>query len=262
MQCYVLRRTAPLIAPPASWLSKLIIESCHRRTLHGGTQLTLGLLRLRFWVPQGRAVVKRMLHRCVTCTRWRANTPQPLMGDLPRGRVTPARPFLRTGVDYAGPIFIRTTKERGQRAHKAFIVVFVCLCSRTVHLDVVSDYSSDAFLAAFRRFVSRRGLCKEMYSDCGTNFVGADRELREFFRASSSDGRRISQEIAKEGISWCFNSPAAPHFGGLWEAAVKSTKYHLRWGDRRDNTHLRRDEYSSGSNRSMLKFSSIAGPIR
>jgi len=67
-----------------------------------------------------------------------------------------------------------------------------------------------------------------MYSDCGTNFVGADRELRAFFRASSSDGRRISQEIAKEGISWRFNPPAAPHFGGLWEAAVKSTKYHLR----------------------------------
>lgn len=154
--------------------------------------------------------------------------PQPPMGDLPRGRVVPARPFLRTGVDYAGPIFIRTSKGRGQRAHKAFIIVFVCLCSRAVHLEVVSDYSSDAFLAAFRRFVSRQGLCEEMYSDCGTTFVGADRELREFFRASSSAGRRVSQEIAKEGISWHFNPPAAPHFGGLWEAAVKSTKYHLR----------------------------------
>ncbi|XP_011268437.2 uncharacterized protein LOC105258697 [Camponotus floridanus] len=216
----------PMIAPPTSWLTKLMVESCHRRTLHGGTQLTLGLLHLRFWVPQGRAVVKRILHRCVTCTRWRANTPQPLMGDLPRERVTPARPFLRTGVDYAGPIFIRTSK--GRRAHKAFIVVFVCLCSRAIHLEVVSDYSSDAFLAALRRFVSRRGLCEEMYSDCGTNFIGADRQLRELFRASSSDGRRISQAVTKEGISWRFNPPSAPHFGGLWEAAVKSTKHHLR----------------------------------
>ncbi|XP_025262213.1 uncharacterized protein LOC112637209 [Camponotus floridanus] len=151
----------PMIAPPTSWLTKLVIESCHRRTLHGGTQLTLGLLRLRFWVSQGRAVIKRTLHRAV-------------------------------------------------------------------HLEVVSDYSSDAFLAAFRRFVSRRGLCEEMYSDCGTNFIGADNQLREFFRASSSDGRRISREVAKEGISWRFNPPAAPHFGGLWEAAVKSMKHHLR----------------------------------
>ncbi|XP_025267278.1 uncharacterized protein LOC112638948 [Camponotus floridanus] len=67
-----------------------------------------------------------------------------------------------------------------------------------------------------------------MYSDCGTNFIGADNQLREFFRASSSDGRRISREVAKEGISWRFNPPAAPHFGGLWEAAVKSMKHHLR----------------------------------
>ncbi|XP_025265819.1 uncharacterized protein LOC112638395 [Camponotus floridanus] len=162
------------------------------------------------------------------CTRWRALSPQPLMGDLPRGRVTPARPFLRTGVDYAGPIFIRTSKARGHRAHKAFVVVFICLFSRAVHLDVVSDYSSEAFLAAFRRFISRRGLCKEMYSDCGTNFIGVDKELRRMFHASSADGRRISQSCSQEGVSWRFNPPAAPQFGGLWEAAVKSTKYHLR----------------------------------
>jgi len=97
-----------------------------------------------------------------------------------------------------------------------------------VHLEVVSDYSSEAFLAAFRRFTSRRGLCEELFSDCGTNFVGADKALREMFRASSSDGRRMAHAAASEGIKWNFNPPAAPHFGGLWEAAVKSTKHHLR----------------------------------
>jgi len=102
----------PIIAPPASWLTKLIIvlpssDATRRHAAHSG------FLRLRFWVPQGRTVVKQMLYRCVTCIRWQANTPQPLMGDLPRGRVTPARPFLRTGVDYVDPIFIRTTKGRG-----------------------------------------------------------------------------------------------------------------------------------------------------
>ncbi|XP_071578899.1 uncharacterized protein [Temnothorax nylanderi] len=218
----------PMIAPPSSWLTRLLIESCHRQTLHGGVQLTLGLLRLRFWIPRGRSVVKKMLHRCVTCTRWRATAPQPPMGNLPSGRVTLARPFLRTGLDYAGPIFIRTSKGRGYRAHKAFIAVFVCLCTKAVHLDVVSDYTTEAFLAAFRRFISRRGLCEELYSDCGTNFLGADRVLRELFRASSADGRRLAHVAATEGIKWHFNPPAAPHFGGLWEAAVKSTKFHLR----------------------------------
>ncbi|KMQ88162.1 hypothetical protein RF55_12394 [Lasius niger] len=218
----------PMIVPPASWLTQLLVDSCHRRTLHGGVQLTLGLLRLRFWVPRGRAVVKRLLHQCATCARWRAATPQPPMGNLPPRRVIPARPFLHTGVDYAGPILIRTSKGRGHRAHKGFIAVFVCLCSKAVHLEVVSDYTTDAFLAAFRSFISRRGLCERVYSDCGTNFIGADRMLRELFTASSSDGRRIAHAAATQGIKWHFNPPAAPHFGGLWEAAVKSTKPHLR----------------------------------
>jgi len=207
----------PMIAPPASWLTRLLVESCHRRALHGGMQLTLC-----------RTVVKQILHRCVPCTRWRAAVPQPLMGNLPRGRVSPGRPFLRTGVDYAGPINLRTTKGRGHRAYKGFIAVFVCLCTRAVHLEAASDYSSEAFLAAFRRFTARRGLCTNMYSDCGTNFVGADRELRDLFRAASPDGRSIAHTASSNGVRWHFNPPAAPHFGGLWEAAVKSTKHHLR----------------------------------
>ncbi|XP_029164932.1 uncharacterized protein LOC114945229 [Nylanderia fulva] len=218
----------PVIVPPASWMTRLLIESCHRRSLHGGVQMTLGLLRLRFWVPRGRTVIKQQLHRCVTCTRWRAATPQPPMGNLPRDRVTPTRPFLSTGLDYAGPIFIRTSKGRGHRSQRGYIAVFVCFWSKAIHLEVVSDYSSEAFIAALRRFVSRRGLCTDVYSDCGTTFVGADRTLRELFKASSSEGHHIARAANNQGIRWHFNPPAAPHFGSLWEAAVKSTKFHLR----------------------------------
>ncbi|KAL6416564.1 hypothetical protein ACFW04_013921 [Cataglyphis niger] len=150
------------------------------------------------------------------------------MGDLPRLRVTPARPFLRTGVDYAGPIQLRTTKGRGHRSYKAFIAVFVCLSTKAVHLEVVSDYSADAFLAALRRFTARRGLCRSLQSDCGTNFVGADAQLRAFFTASNPAQRRIADQLANDRIQWRFNPPSAPHFGGLWEAAVKSLKHHLR----------------------------------
>lgn len=140
----------------------------------------------------------------------------------------PVCPFLRTELDYAGPIHISTSKGRGHRAHQAFIAVFVCFCTKAVHLEAVSDYTTEAFLAAFRRFTSRRGLCEEVYSDCDTNFIGADRVLRELFRASSPDGRHIANAAATNGIKWHFNPPAAPHFGELWEVAVKSTKHHLR----------------------------------
>ncbi|XP_026828138.1 uncharacterized protein LOC113562570 [Ooceraea biroi] len=150
------------------------------------------------------------------------------MGNLPAARVTPSRPFWNVGVDYAGPIWLRTSKGRGQHASKAFFVVFVCLCSRAIHLDVVSDYSADAFLAALRRFVARRGLCHTIYSDCGTTFVGADSQLRAMFTASSKDGQRIAARVAEERIRWRFNPPAAPNFGGIWEAVVKSAKHHLR----------------------------------
>jgi len=95
-------------------------------------------------------------------------------------------------------------------------------------LDVASDYSAEAFLAAFRRFVSRRGLCHTLHSDCGTNFVGADAQLRALFTAASQEGKRIAVSLAADRVRWRFNPPAAPNFGGIWEAAVKSMKHHLR----------------------------------
>ncbi|XP_018368765.1 PREDICTED: uncharacterized protein LOC108764860 [Trachymyrmex cornetzi] len=213
----------PLIVPTKSWLTRLMVEAYHRRTLHGGVQLTLEMLRLHFWIPRGRAVVKqwlRNLHSLEGCHTTTSN-------GKPSTR-TSARPFLRVGIDYAGPILVRTSKGRGHSASKAFIAIFVCFSSKAVHLEAVSDYTAEAFLAVLRRFTSRRDLCSDIYSDCGINFSGADEQLREMLGVSSSDGRRIAHAASSEGIHWHFNPPSAPHFGGLWEAAVKSTKYHLR----------------------------------
>lgn len=137
------------------------------------------------------------------------------MSELPPARVTPGRPFLHTGVDYAGPVWLRTSKGRGQRASKAFIAVFICLSSRAVHLDVALDYTADAFLATLRQFVARRGICQSLYSDCGTNFVGADAQLRALFAASSQESQRIAKCLAEDRIRWHFNPPAAPNFGGI-----------------------------------------------
>ncbi|KMQ89843.1 hypothetical protein RF55_10471 [Lasius niger] len=218
----------PIILPPESHLTYLFIDAEHRRTLHGGAQTILAAVRQRFWIPRGRQLVRRLIHRCLPCVRWRAVTPQPLMGSLPKARVTPSRPFLHTGVDFAGPIWLRTTKGRGHKAYKAFLAVFVCFSSRAVHFEIVSDYSADAFLTAFRRFTARRRMCQAVYSDCGTNFVGADTRLKALFRAASSEAHRIVGRLSDDGIKWHFNPPAAPHFGGLWEAAVKALKYYLR----------------------------------
>ncbi|XP_014487595.1 PREDICTED: uncharacterized protein LOC106751252 [Dinoponera quadriceps] len=184
----------PVILPPKSHLTRLLVIATHHGALHGGIQLTLAILQRQFWIPGGRRLVRQLLHNYLPCMRWRAASPQPLMGDLPRTRVTPSRPFTMTGVDFAGLVLLRTTKGRGHRAYKGYICVFVCLATNAVHLEAVTNYTTEAFLVAFRRFISRRGLCRDVFSDCGTNFVRADAKLRALFRASSQESRKVIGE--------------------------------------------------------------------
>lgn len=148
------------------------------------------------------------------------------MADLPPARVTSMRAFLHTGIDYAGPFLVRNSPGRGYKTHKAYIALFVCLCTRAIHLELVHDYSSPAFLAAFDRFISRRGLPSDMYSDNGTTFRGAERQLKQELRNILKNPDN-SNHFATQGIEWHFIPPAAPHFGGLWEAGVKGVKHHL-----------------------------------
>ncbi|XP_015122514.1 uncharacterized protein LOC107044942 [Diachasma alloeum] len=101
------------------------------------------------------------------------------------------------------------------------------MATSALHLEAATDYSADGFIAAYRRFVSRRGRCKNLFSDCGTNFVGADKELKRLFSVGSKEFQRLSAVCLEDGTRWSFNPPGASHFGVKWEAAVKSVKYHL-----------------------------------
>lgn len=101
---------------------------------------------------------------------------------------------------------------------KGYIAVFVCYSTSASHLELVTDYSSDAFIAAYKRFAARRGICATLSSDCGTNLMGADKELRNLFSSSSKESEKLSILLANDGTQWMFNPPSAPHFGGKWEA--------------------------------------------
>ena len=103
------------------------------------------------------------------------------MGDLPSVRVKSSPPFSTTGVDFAGPITLRRGHTRKPTYVKAYVCVFVCLTTKAVHLELVSDLSTEAFLAALRRFVARRGCPYKILSDNGTNFVGANHELQKLY---------------------------------------------------------------------------------
>ncbi|XP_018397720.1 PREDICTED: uncharacterized protein LOC108775764 [Cyphomyrmex costatus] len=218
----------PLILPRNARLTELIIDHHHRKTLHGGTQLTLSSIRRQFWILGGRLPIRSFIRRCVVCTHQRAATGQQLMGQLPASRVTPCRPFYHTGVDYAGPLTLKTFRGRGAKTYKGYFIIFTCFSTSAIHLEVATDYSTEGFIAAYKRFTSRRGLCSTITSDCGTNFVGADAELQRLFKASSREWSHIAAHLANDGVAWRFNPPSAPHFGGKWEAGVKSVKFHLR----------------------------------
>ncbi|XP_036146761.1 uncharacterized protein LOC118646920 [Monomorium pharaonis] len=218
----------PLVLPRESPLSSLIIEDAHRRTMHGGTQLTLSHIRNNYWIIGGRAPIRSFILKCVRCARHRQQRAQQIMGQLPPERLTSSRPFLHSGVDYAGPFLLKNWRGRNSRTYKAYIALFVCHATSAIHLELVTDCTTDAFIAAFKRFTSRRGICSTLMSDCGTNLKGASSELKTLFSAASSELGRLATLLANDGTQWRFNPPSAPHFGGKWEAGVKSVKHHFK----------------------------------
>ncbi|XP_018397773.1 PREDICTED: uncharacterized protein LOC108775825, partial [Cyphomyrmex costatus] len=217
----------PLILPKESALTPLIISHAHNQTLHGGTQVTLSYIRKEYWLIGGRAPVRSWILKCMKCTRFRQKRAQQLMGQLPTERVTPSRPFTHSGIDYAGPFIIKTWKGKNARSYKAYVALFVCFSTSAVHLELVTDYSADAFIAAYKRFSARRGICTTLSSDCGTTLTGANSELQRLFNQVTQESTKLARLLANNGTQWKFNPPSAPHFGGKWEAGIKSLKYHL-----------------------------------
>ncbi|XP_054734809.1 uncharacterized protein LOC129242278 [Anastrepha obliqua] len=218
-------RRFPIILPKHGSLVHLLIRHAHETTLHGGAQITLQTLRARYWILNGRQAVRSFVQTCVICRRHRGVTLSQQMASLPRHRITAARPFISSGVDYCGPFTVRIGTKRSRTTIKTYLAVFVCMATKAVHIEVVDDLSSHAFLAAFTRFTSRRAPCRDLYSDNGTTFTGANRLLKEDLAAWQNDNNQ--QSLANLGTHWHFIAPSAPHQGGLWEAAVKSAKYHL-----------------------------------
>lgn len=218
------------LLPKDHIFSKNLISYMHLKYLHAGCQLTLAQLRQSFWIPAAKSVIRKIIHHCVTCAKFNASLQQQLMADLPASRVQPNFPFASVGVDYAGPISMKFNTLRAKTIVKAYLAIFVCMVTKAIHVEVVTSLSTQAFIAAFVRFVSRRGLPSAVYSDNGTNFLGAQRELSKLrlFLSDNHNQRHVHEFTSHLGVEWHFIPPSSPHFGGLWEAGVKSLKHHLK----------------------------------
>ncbi|XP_055838638.1 uncharacterized protein LOC129906759 [Episyrphus balteatus] len=170
----------PIILPGDSHFVKQYIRHLHIQNYHAGPQALLGFIRDRFWVTNARPLVRSMIFKCVHCNKYKPKLCDQVMGNLPKDRVTPGRPFEICGVDFCGPM-LTSWKIRGKVPYKSYVSVFVCFVTKAVHLELVSDLSSDAFIAALKRLIDK-------------------------------------------GIQFEFIPPRAPHFGGIWEVAVKSAE--------------------------------------
>ena len=209
----------PRILPRKHQVTKILVDWIHRKNGHVGPDHVHSLLREKFWVVGARVVINQVLYHCFFCKVRRAQRQYPFMADLPLCRAAVDEPpFSHCGVDVFGHFNIK----QGRKKLKRWVVLFTCLTVRAVHLEVIENCDTDAFINAARRFINRRGCPTHVYSDNGSNFKGATSELKEL--VSNLDKTKITDFATTFKIDWSFNPPQAPHMGGAWERLVKSSK--------------------------------------
>ena len=219
----------PIILPKDHPVTRLVIAYEHSRLGHGtGTEHLLAELRTRFWIVKGRRAVRNVVEACRGCRRqFRAKPVGQMMAPLPEARLKlTLRAFKRVGVDYGGPFL--TKQGRRKAKAKRYLCLFTCLNTRAVHLEMAYSLDTDSFINAFIRMTARRGTPTYVVSDNGTNFVGAERELRELLEKFDQDKIINATTRPHHCIEWKFNPPSAPHFGGVFEAMIKSSKKAMR----------------------------------
>lgn len=220
----------PIVLPKCNMISKLIIREAHLKCMHGGPKLTEATLRQKFWVLNSQHEIKKVTNNCVICFKQKNRTLTQTMAHLPKNRVKMLeRPFTNTAVDYTGAYDVKLGKGRGFKTAKAYICIFACMATKAIHAELVSDLSAETYIAAFRRLIDIRGMIKNLYSDNGTCFIRADKDLQALTEIQEEEFNTvICNELTKCGTNWHFSPPGAPHFNGLAEASVRSIKTHLK----------------------------------
>ncbi|XP_049318702.1 uncharacterized protein LOC125780534 [Astyanax mexicanus] len=209
----------PVILPKDGEVTRLIVDYCHEKTQHQGRGQTLNELRANgYWVLSGSKVVANHIKQCVTCRRARRPTETQKMADLPADRVNPSPPFSFCGMDCFGPFY----SKQGRKESKRYGLVFTCLSSRAVHIEMLEDLTTDAFINALRCFIAIRGAVRQIRSDQGTNFVGAKNELAKALKELDQD--RLTGFLAEKQCDFIMNVPDASHMGGVWERQIRTIR--------------------------------------
>ena len=212
----------PVLIPKGAVATKVLIEWHHKQIEHRGKHATINRLREQgFWVVNSSKEVGAVVFRCVRCKWLRGRLGDQMMADLPWSRTTVAPPFTYCGVDVFGPMQVK----EGRKVLKRYGVLFTCFSLRAVHIELAATLETDSFIQAMRRFIARRGAVREIRSDNGTNFVGAESELKEAYK--EMDQAKIGNFLTEQGcdyITWERNTPRASHMGGVWERQIRTVK--------------------------------------
>lgn len=219
-----------IILPPKHHLTTLIMRHEHSRLIHAGPQQIFSSFCGSFCAVKSRVLTRKVVFKGVTCFRNKPTHPVPIVENLPSSRTAGIFPCHTCGVDYVVPILIKDKRGRGGKSSPAYISLFICFSTKAIRLELVSDLTSECFLAAFWRFVSRIGKPSHIYSDMlnGKTFIGPSSWLLKLGEFLVSENQSLLERIADDRVSWEFIPAYAPHMGGLWETGVKSCKYHLK----------------------------------
>ena len=213
----------PVLLPGDHWISRLIIQHIHQCG-HSGVAATVAKSRKKYWIIRAHDLAKTIKFRCVICREVAVKVETQVMADLPQNRLAPfTPPFHFTSCDYFGPYQVKIGRNK---TTKHYGVLFTCLNTRAVHLELATDCSTMELMQVLRRFFAVRGLPALMISDNGSQMVGAERELQAMVKGLDTDG--LKEFCADKGMKWQFATPAAPHQNGCAEALVKSCKLTLK----------------------------------
>ncbi|GFT30190.1 integrase catalytic domain-containing protein [Trichonephila clavipes] len=189
----------PAILAKNSKLSKIYFITLHKKLFHIGPQGLLNAVRLRFWALGVRNLARKTVHTCVVCFKCKPIPSSQIMGNLPYERVNMAPPFSITGLHLEGLYFVTYKNQRKGVLNKIYVCVCICFVTRTIHLEILSDLTSDAIIATLKRFMSRRGKCSKIFTDNATNF-DANSQLKSFYKTLNIPDQNLAAYFTEEGI--------------------------------------------------------------
>ncbi|XP_055527350.1 uncharacterized protein LOC129719971 [Wyeomyia smithii] len=212
----------PIILPRKHHITALIVSHYHEKYHHHYHETVINEIRQKFQISRLRPCYFQARRNCQRCKNDQTSPKPPIMADLPPGRLAAfSRPFTHVGIDYFGPIEVVV----GRRVEKRWGTLATCLTVRAIHIEIVHSLTTSSCIMAIQNFIARRGQPRNIYSDRGTNFVGAQRELQQL--NESIDHDLIMREFTNTETEWVFNPPQAPHMGGSWERLIRAVKVNM-----------------------------------